>query len=770
MAFLLERLARTLLPPAMDPHRPPAWQHRPECIVLPPETGVSPAALPTVRIFLGTERGQFRAERVFLWSVLKHRDPGRRYEIHLLRELAGFQRGYWLTGFTNYRFVVPELCEFQGRAIYNDTDQIYLTDPARLFDLEMGTAGFLSINDHDTSVMLLDCARMAPCWSSEAVRRERRKRLEATARNAGLWGHLDAGWNARDSEYDPGRSRLVHFTTLHTQPWRPFPDQYVYHDNPTGSLWPDLEDECNAAGYLPFTASQPSALWPSCLQRLDRHPQGSRLRRILQAEPSPALQPTLVVDDVLEQVPDNDLGWVLERLFRAATNLHLRVREPRIARADRARRSSWFWQQHLELAAARHPATRWDFYRRCGREVQWLAGGPSGPGPLVVLTHRKPGHNNNALAVARALSQRTERPLLEIPIPWTATAFLGRRLLGRCGLPALPAHTRVVVAAGWLPTRVARLAARGPGRDLRLVLLGRKAGAAPEHGGLLIQCHHFDLPPHPRRIRALLPMNAGLTAPASDHSPWQAWLDAPRRVALLVGGDTHAHMLREPARLARDVSAWARGQDARLLVVTSRRTAPAMAGLHAGLGADDLLHTWHPDDPSNPYGLALAHAHAIVVTGESESMLADAVCAQVPLQIWPLEPRSAHPWQKLVRWVTKTASAKSYNERGSIRPQQGLRYLCARLVERSWVLPPRNLEAMHQALIDQGLATAFGQPMVQSERAFAELLPVVERIVAGLSLDTHPNTNAGHKEHFMSTPDLPAFEPAVDLASQGGPA
>lgn len=47
MASLFERLARTLPPPAMDPHRPPAWQRAPERIVLPPELGVTSEMDPT---------------------------------------------------------------------------------------------------------------------------------------------------------------------------------------------------------------------------------------------------------------------------------------------------------------------------------------------------------------------------------------------------------------------------------------------------------------------------------------------------------------------------------------------------------------------------------------------------------------------------------------------------------------------------------------------------------------------------------------------------
>lgn len=768
MAFYLHRLIRSLLPAAWDPHRPPALETVPECIVLEAETA---ATLPTVRIYLGTERGQFRAERVFLWSVLKHRNPARRYEIHLLRELAGFKRGTWLTGFTNYRFLIPELAGFSGRAIYNDTDQVYLTDPAELFDQDMAAAGFLSINDRDTSVMLIDCERMAEVWGSAPVRRDSRKVLEAAARTKQLWGHLDAGWNARDSEYDPVRSKVVHFTTLQTQPWRPFPDQFVYLDNPTGSLWPDLEDDCTSAGFLPFTAARPSRLWSACFAGLARHPDGHRLRRLLAPEP-PLESGELTLEGLLDRVPDNDLPWVLDRLFASASELHLLLREPRVARPGRLRRGGWFWQQQFELASRRHPHTRWDFYRSCGRERQWLTGGPAPSGAIVVLTHGKPGHNHNALALATALASRSGRRLIEMPVPFSPAGFVLERLLGRGLMTELPADTAVLVASGWLSTRVARRAAEGPGRDLRLVLLGRKAGTPPEHGGVVVQCDHFGLLPHPRRIRTLLPMNAGLTAASRDSSPWQNWLDATRRVALLVGGDTHAHRLAEPEAMARQVSAWARAREAKLLVVTGRRTLPAIADLRQGLAEDDLLHEWRAEDASNPYGLALKYADALVVTGESESMLADAVSAGLPLNVWPLPAKAGHPWQRFVAWVAAMATRHRYNARGSIRPQQGLRYLCARLLERGLILPPRNLEVLHAGLYRRGLAAAFGAPAPLPERGFRELDHVVDAISSSLGLGAEAvslvQTDADTLSPVGAQRDRPWQAPSADLSLEGG--
>jgi hypothetical protein len=213
-------------------------------------------------------------------------------------------------------------------------------------------------------------------------------------------------------------------------------------------------------------------------------------------------------------------------------------------------------------------------------------------------------------------------------------------------------------------------------------------------------------------------------------------------VALLVGGDTHAHSLAEPEALSRQVSAWARAQEACLLVVTGRRTLPAIPALRRGLASDDLLHTWQPEDASNPYALALRHADQLVVTGESESMLADAVSAGVPLNVWPLPARTAHPWQRFVAAVANMATRHRYNARGSIRPQQGLRYFCARLLERGVILPPRNLEILHAGLYQRGLAAPFGTTPPRPEDSLGELDAVVRVIVSTLSLASGAGADA----------------------------
>ncbi len=188
-----------------------------------------------------------------------------------MKDLAGFARRYWKTGFTNYRYAIPAFAGGHGRAIYNDADQVYLADPATLFDQPMGDAGVLSIDDRETSVMLIDAARMAEVWPQElaqvnqAMHREFRGRAAAIP---GLWGLMPAEWNARDSEYRPEQSMLLHFTALHTQPWKPFPNEFHYGDHAAANIWRDLEAEADAAGFTVFTAARPS---PHYQAMLDLH-------------------------------------------------------------------------------------------------------------------------------------------------------------------------------------------------------------------------------------------------------------------------------------------------------------------------------------------------------------------------------------------------------------------------------------------------------------------------------------------------------------------
>ena len=236
--------------------RPPGYRLHPEKIVLEPKDSSPRSHQIPVRIFVGTEAAQAQAERIFVWSIDFVRDPSRTYEIYLMKELAGFDRRRWLTGFTNYRFAIPDLAGGSGRAIYNDVDQIYLSDPAELFDLDLKGHGFLSIAENDSSVMIINCETMRSVWSMERAKHEKKSiLLNEALKSQNIWGKLEPEWNARDEEYVSGTSKVLHYTALHTQPWHPFPQNFVYRESPVGYVWRGLEQSANE-GRVP-------TIWPN---------------------------------------------------------------------------------------------------------------------------------------------------------------------------------------------------------------------------------------------------------------------------------------------------------------------------------------------------------------------------------------------------------------------------------------------------------------------------------------------------------------------------
>ncbi len=392
-----------------------------ECIVLPARPDAPPSDRPPVEIFLGTEPAQYRANRVFVWSIEKVRDPGRQVRIHLMSELEGFDRRGWTTGFTNYRFAIPALRGGKGRAIYNDEDQIYLTDPGVLFDLDMGDAAVLSISDTESSVMLIDCEKMAAVWTLDGARhRWKRALLREASKETGLRGDLDPGWNARDEEFRPGRSHLLHYTTLHTQPWRPFPERFVYQQGSHTGLWHDLEREAIAHGFEIFTRQRPSRGFEERLERQRALPPSemgsgigvsgeivdavedvvrrTKSRTLLElcpdvsgdAEQRPgrfgleserriglvewlALAGRgetfdgVICVDGLEALPVWDMPWIIDALFaRSSRFVFVAVRCPESPPRRRfllppqgTTHTPGWWRSHFEAAAVRHPEISW---------------------------------------------------------------------------------------------------------------------------------------------------------------------------------------------------------------------------------------------------------------------------------------------------------------------------------------------------------------------------------------------------------------------------
>jgi len=713
----------------------------PVCLVLGVRHGVTPGPRPTVRIYLGTEPAHYRATRIFVYSIERVRDPARVYEIYLMSDLADFRRLFWLTGFTNYRFAVAHFAGAQGRAIYNDVDQVYLNDPAELFDLEMGGHGLLAISPGgriDTSVMLMDCARMAAVWPIPVAREGRKNGLIERARAIpGLIGGLAPEWNARDGEYRAGRSKLLHFTGLHTQPWRPSPERFVYADNPAGAVWHALERGADDAGYQLFDFDRPSA----CFMDMARHPaaagggvKNSDAHELIEATGAETVREYRIGDAApdepchgmicgagLEKFPDGDVAWIVEALFAKAERFIL----ARIA-GDR-RRPSW-WFALFEAIGARHPELRWRLvieprrggvYRRDNRP----------PETVWVLDDGKPGHTTQSIGLAEALGWPYEiKKLAFTPLAGFGTVLrssLGATLLGvdqgRSDELRAP-WPDVAIATGWRSAPVTRWIGEQSRGHTRTIQLGRKGGRIAEVYDAVVACKYFRLPPHPRRIETTAPLNrvsAISLARAREQSPDLFAGAARPRVALLMGGSSRRHSLGAglARRIGAAVRAFAEEAGGSVFAVTSRRTGDAATdALSEGLGAAGRIDRWRDDRRDNPYLAALALADLIVVTGESESMLAEAVSCGKPVYIYPVPEKPPGPWARIEEAVVGYAYAALRNRRGTLRPQRGLQRLCARLITRGLVQPRRNLDLLHEDLIARGFAHAFGAPLVTGDR------------------------------------------------------
>lgn len=771
MGFLEVRSSiKGLNPP--DPRAGACTRSAPERVVLDVDPQATPSDKAPVRVFLGSEPGQFRAERIFVYSIEKHRDPSRVYEVYLMKDLAGFDRRGWTTGFTNYRFAIPHLAGRQGRAIFNDVDEAYYGDPADLFDTEMGTHGYLATSDTETSVMLIDCERMAPIWELEAVQKKMKKEvLRATLReHPGVRGDLPPEWTARDTEFVPGFSKLQHWTTLQTQPWRPVPSRFVYQPNPTGQLWFDLKEEADAAGYQVFGPTHPSSLHADRIARLKSAPLSrTRLAADVSAEAScrldkalaesgahrvldvclgdsltrpvspavdltrhdlavlPELRDTfdgVTCNGVLELLPDEDVPWVVDALFARAQRfvcvaVDNTVREESLADgtgiSTLARDLSW-WMELFSTASRRHPELRWSLAiagpdADGRRQVSVRDGGCSpGEAPLVwVLCDGQRENTGQALALANALGWPFQRKDL---------SFRGvgakRKLVSDYRSKYLKAPwPDIVIAAGEACAEQACwIRDQDKGRT-RIVEVGRRGGEVADRFDVVVTPAYARLWPHPNRVETAAPLALDPEARRGADAPelTDVFGDKPSpHVALLVdapSGDTLA--LRDLEQMAASVGDYAGKSGGTVIAVAGPGVSQRQhrEALQRGLGEHGSVRAVSSAAGEEAFSGPLAAADVVVVAGNDETLVAEAAASAKSVYVYPIEAQDSAALRLLRTWVHERANSRPLNARGTARPQQGIEYLCARLIERGYVNPPLDRRRLHEELYRRGVVRPF---------------------------------------------------------------
>ena len=220
-----------------------------------------------MRVFVGLDESQLVAARVLEHSIRKHASRPVRFVpmLDLPTPVPKDPANRGRTGFSFSRFHIPELAGYRGRALYLDADMQVFADLAELWDIPFGDKKVLCTRQDEPpeqwrgsdwfkpgrqmSVMLLDCERLD--WDVERI-----------------VGGLDAGeysyeqlmfelcvvdpdeigddvppeWNHLE-HYEPGVTKLLHYTVVPTQPWK-------NDENPLRELWMPEFREAKFAGIV----------------------------------------------------------------------------------------------------------------------------------------------------------------------------------------------------------------------------------------------------------------------------------------------------------------------------------------------------------------------------------------------------------------------------------------------------------------------------------------------------------------------------------------
>jgi hypothetical protein len=198
----------------------------------------------SMRVYCGTDPSQDVATKVLEFTFRKHASgpveffPMRRLDVPLPKDEKNRPR----TAFSFFRFCIPKLAGYRGRAMYVDADMQVFADVAELWRLPFGEQKVLCTNqpkapdhwkDHSFfrpgrqySVMLLDCGRLD--WDiADIVRRmdagefayQQLMHECCVVKPNEIEDRLPSGWNHLD-HFEPGETRLTHYTVVSTQPWK----------------------------------------------------------------------------------------------------------------------------------------------------------------------------------------------------------------------------------------------------------------------------------------------------------------------------------------------------------------------------------------------------------------------------------------------------------------------------------------------------------------------------------------------------------------------
>jgi lipopolysaccharide biosynthesis glycosyltransferase len=183
-----------------------------------------------IRVFVGTDGNiHSDAEKVLAHSIKKNTTEE---NVHIIFMRPGWQNG--ATGFTAHRYMIPEICDYQGFAIYLDVDMLVLGDIKDLWAQRKPGKWCITPGAGVDDVSVIDCRYFSDLPTEEELRGQKgfQTKQQCRKRIGDRYSvTIPPSWNVKDSV--DSDTNLIHYTDLDTQPWHPLPGHpYKEHKCP----------------------------------------------------------------------------------------------------------------------------------------------------------------------------------------------------------------------------------------------------------------------------------------------------------------------------------------------------------------------------------------------------------------------------------------------------------------------------------------------------------------------------------------------------------
>jgi hypothetical protein len=186
-----------------------------------------------IRVFVGASPSELLPLRVLEHSIRAHTDlpVEMSFMANLEHPMPRDEANQPGTKFSFYRFMIPALAGYRGKALYLDSDMVVFSDMRDLWTIPFDGGQVLTVvtpegvPTKNHSVLLIDCA--AVDWKIEEIVRaldEGAYDYDALMRDLcivppeRIRARIPYVWNSLDT-YEPGQTALLHYTALHSQPW-----------------------------------------------------------------------------------------------------------------------------------------------------------------------------------------------------------------------------------------------------------------------------------------------------------------------------------------------------------------------------------------------------------------------------------------------------------------------------------------------------------------------------------------------------------------------